>query len=388
MEKTLLFDVKAGWLHLQDTVSPIEHTQERYQANARVTAIVGRLISSWSHTLQAGVDIEALRDAPAPALVTSQLASGYAQDEWNISEFLVLNAGLRYDAQWLKTSTGAASLQVGNAFSPRVGFSLDPLRNYRSRFFAHIGQLQAPLPLGLFSEENITAAPRLTAPTAREFVTGLQYAALRYIVLGATFTHREWRKGLQALAREDGTTVIVNPGTGLGADLARSTRRYDAVTVEVFRSPFEEWDGRVSYTWSRLRGNSPGLLPLAELRAEAASASLSSERLLSTDRTHVLKASGHRKIAFSQSTSAQVGFAYFGASGTPIAGTERRLPWLQSLDAHVDARYALTSDTTVSVGLDVFNVLNAQAETRLDAQGLPLQYQPPRQARLSARCDF
>ncbi|MBU8899661.1 TonB-dependent receptor [Corallococcus sp. M34] len=388
MEQLLWFDVNAGWLHLQDTASSIEHTQERYQVHSSVLVLPRGSPALLKHMFIGGLDVEALRDAPAPALVTSQLVGGYVQDKWYLLDFLTLDAGLRYDAQWLKPAVGETSLRVANTFSPRLGFSLDPLRNYHSRFFAHIGQLQAPLPLGLFAEENTTADPSLTAPTAREFVTGLQYEALRNIVLGATFTHREWRNGLQALTRDDGTTAIVNPGTGLGVDLARSTRRYDAVTVEIFRSPFEEWDGRISYTWSRLRGNSPGLLPLAELRAEADRASLSSERLLSTDRTHVLKASGHRKISFSQSTSAQVGFAYFGASGTPVAGTARRLPWLQSLDAHADARYALTPTTSVTVGLDVFNVLNAQAETRLDAQGLPLQYQPPRQARLSARCDF
>ncbi|WP_279636929.1 hypothetical protein [Corallococcus llansteffanensis] len=42
----------------------------------------------------------------------------------------------------------------------------------------------------------------------------------------------------------------------------------------------------------------------------------------------------------------------------------------------------------MSFSLDVFNLFNVQAATRMDAFDVPLGHQPPRQLRLQARYTF
>ena len=81
----------------------------------------------------------------------------YAQDEWKISSGLTLNAGIRYDLQFLKTIT-----TDGNNISPRAGFAWSPFASRRTVIRGGYGLFYDRIPLralanALLSSGNTTA---------------------------------------------------------------------------------------------------------------------------------------------------------------------------------------------------------------------------------------
>ena len=81
----------------------------------------------------------------------------YAQDEWKVSPSLTINAGLRYDLQFLKTLNTDA-----NNLSPRIGFAYSPFANHGTLVRGSFGLFYDRVPLralsnALQSDGNTTA---------------------------------------------------------------------------------------------------------------------------------------------------------------------------------------------------------------------------------------
>jgi hypothetical protein len=80
----------------------------------------------------------------------------YAQDEWKVKPNLTLNAGLRYDLQWLESISTDA-----NNVSPRIGFAWSPFASRRTVVRGSAGLFYDRVPLralanGLLSAGNTT----------------------------------------------------------------------------------------------------------------------------------------------------------------------------------------------------------------------------------------
>ncbi|MCP3139618.1 TonB-dependent receptor [Pyxidicoccus xibeiensis] len=420
LDKRLLVDVNAGWLRRRDSLVPVEGGEAetpfrevgRQQASVRATVLTKGL---GTHVLAAGVDTELLsyerrRVEPGAGVLTSRTTSpvigSFVQDSWQLSPWLTVNAGVRHDVQLLAGGARGASNVAVHQLSPRVGVVVMPWR--LARVFANYAKSSGLVPLGLkersFQAGEVAVDPDLAPTTSSEFVAGLESEVLRhYLVASATYTHRELDSAAVLLRNADGSgTLLGNPGSGLAAGLARPERDYDAVTVSLRQTYWEQWMAEVSYTRSRLRGNFdgpfstvagpvvPGLLEDAVPVED-----LGGRRRLAQDRTHVIKAFGAREFYFLHAYSARVGVAYVGASGLPVAGTEARTPWVHLVDARVGVDYRLTREARMSFDLEVFNVLGSQAATRVEeratAEGtelLPVQYQAPREVRLGVRYVF
>ncbi|SFS16186.1 Carboxypeptidase regulatory-like domain-containing protein [Granulicella pectinivorans] len=89
----------------------------------------------------------------------------YAQDEWKASQKLTLNAGLRYDLQFLKTLSTDT-----NNISPRIGFAYAPFTNRRTVVRGSFGLFYDRIPLralsnALESSQNTTAINNQTFTT-------------------------------------------------------------------------------------------------------------------------------------------------------------------------------------------------------------------------------
>ena len=89
----------------------------------------------------------------------------YAQDEWKLSPSLTLNAGLRYDLQFLK-----AIATDTNNLSPRIGFAWSPFTNGRTLVRGSFGLFYDRVPLRALSNA-LQSSGNTTNITPQTFIT-------------------------------------------------------------------------------------------------------------------------------------------------------------------------------------------------------------------------
>ena len=212
--------------------------------------------------------------------------------------------------------------------------------------------------------------------------------------------------------------------------LPKPKRKYMAVNLYL-EHPFKDrWYGRLSYTWSKSKGNTEGQTKSDTGQSDVAVTSTwdfheimeNSYGYLPSDRRHEIKGFGYwqpfEQVGFGATAVAQSGrpkncLGLYGGTGEDIyggynqffycdgvptpRGSEGRLPWTYSLD--LSAVYKPSFAEGLSVRADVFNVLNTQKITSIDEQHedssglLPtyaraLSYSEPRSVRLTVSYDF
>lgn len=397
LDRTLLLNLRVGglWQRLSPRAGSVEsepgavRAQDQLQAGTRLTYLMS---AGGFHTLKAGVDVERVA-ADLSSRVTRQVLGGYVQDSWAFSHRLTLNAGLRYDAQWLEAGDGQRTPRLGGVLLPRLGLVMDPFANGRTRLFTHVAKYQGLVPPGLLTSatRGVTVDPALVPPSSRELVAGLEHELLANVRVGTSYTGRKLDAALQYLPHGEGADVLLgNPGEGLASGTPKAERTYHGATLWLEVMPDSWWLTRLGYTVSRLRGNTSGLLPLPGapgLAVDTTPVELSgTSGLLPADRTHLVTARTSRDFVLTRRLNANVGLSYLGASGTPRR-EGGRTSWAHTLDAHVGAGYWLARGSRVELSLDVFNVLDVQEDARGDGS-TPLLLQAPRQVRLGARYLF
>ena len=88
----------------------------------------------------------------------------YAQDEWKVSSSFTLNAGVRYDLEWLKTINTDT-----NNISPRVGFAWSPFSNRGTLVRASYGLFYDRVPLRPLANALLSANNTINPAEARFF---------------------------------------------------------------------------------------------------------------------------------------------------------------------------------------------------------------------------
>jgi outer membrane receptor protein involved in Fe transport len=104
---------------------------------------------------------------------------GFVQDSWSIAKGLVtLNAGIRYDSQWMYTEDGRLAVALRHQLSPRVGLVVDPLHNGRMRLFAHYAKYHGQMPFELVGLGGLEApgVSELVPTSSSELVAGAEKA--------------------------------------------------------------------------------------------------------------------------------------------------------------------------------------------------------------------
>ena len=76
----------------------------------------------------------------------------YVQDEWKVKPNLTVNAGLRYDVQWLETISTDT-----NNFSPRIGFAWSPFESRRTVIRGSAGLFYDRVPLRALANALLSA---------------------------------------------------------------------------------------------------------------------------------------------------------------------------------------------------------------------------------------
>jgi hypothetical protein len=235
--------------------------------------------------------------------------------------------------------------------------------------------------------------PDLKPQSSDEFVGGAQYDAMDNVRLGLNYTKRWLNYMIEDMSRDGGRTYFIgNPGFGIAKDYPHPERNYDAVTLSVHRGFRDRWQADASYTMSWLRGNYTGLFnPDTQqldpnINSDFDLASLLDNRYgyLPGDRRHQIKVFGSYDIPLPSSTHIVLGGSFSGRSGTPTnylgsnsfaglneafilpRGSGPRLPWLFSLDSHVGFGIQVWDKKDLEITMDVFNLVNFQAETARD----------------------
>jgi hypothetical protein len=71
----------------------------------------------------------------------------FAQDTWSLNKFVSINAGLRWEQQHVQG--GNAAYTFTDNWSPRVGISIDPWGNRKTKIYANFGRYTESLPLDI-----------------------------------------------------------------------------------------------------------------------------------------------------------------------------------------------------------------------------------------------
>jgi hypothetical protein len=255
------------------------------------------------------------------AKTRSIIAGGFVQDSWSIMDKVTLNAGVRYDTQFMYNSHGERSLSLPHQWSPRVGLIYDPTQSGRAKIVANYARFYESVPLDIADRslsgeaavqsrfpagrpgvpcpataqegtagkelgpclgENMRQAfkpspdpnrkyitvgagpqaidPDIKPQSTDEIVGGAEYEIIRDGRLGFSYTKRWMNYVIEDMSRDEAATYFLgNPGFGIAKDFPRPTRDYDAGTLYLTKIFADNWLAQASYTVSYLRGNYAGL---------------------------------------------------------------------------------------------------------------------------------
>lgn len=69
----------------------------------------------------------------------------YAQDSWEVSDRLTIQAGIRWDKYDHKNIDGVSYISIDNQFAPRLGFTFDPTGDRSTRIYGSFGHYYLPI---------------------------------------------------------------------------------------------------------------------------------------------------------------------------------------------------------------------------------------------------
>ncbi len=243
--------------------------------------------------------------------------------------------------------------------------------------------------------------PNLQPTSNDEIVAGGEYEIFPNARAGVSYTYRNLVRTIEDMSADNGNTYFVgNPGEGIATSFPKATRTYHAVTFQFTKNFSDLWQAQVSYTWSQLRGNYEGLFvngtgqldPNINATFDLAQLLVNQDGPLSGDITHTIKVFAAKEFIITPVLSLSLGVTYTGASGPPISytgpsnetgygpgqvyilqrGQGGRLPWVHSIDARLALNYRLSKDSTITVGVDGFNLFNFQNPIRVDEEYVTL----------------
>jgi len=285
--------------------------------------------------------------------VSSGIPSVFIQDSWQIIDRLRLNAGFRWDAQYLYDSNGNLAQRITDQYQPRLGLVFKPVASGRQKLFGSFARFYQDLSLNLSSfmhndglhgsfadykcdprtegcepyfvfDQQGEIAPEtegLKGQHYDEFTLGYEVQFGSTLKTGITGVYRTLREAV-----EDGyndsleTFVIGNPGSGLLDAYPKAKRDYKALVLTLERSGAKHFNFIASYVLSRAEGNYAGLLSdFGAQRPNFGDAfdipEIVSDGLVPNDRTHVLKFIGSYRLDFGFT----IGTSFQIASGTPLS---------------------------------------------------------------------
>jgi hypothetical protein len=271
-------------------------------------------------------------------------------------------------------------------------------------------------------------SPGLQGQRTDEIILGSEYEIVGDLTVGADYIHRTMPVVIEDVSTDAGNNyLITNPSKNFDdeaaklrteaarlmaagdttlADLyllragqlesvkefAKPIRDYDGVTIRAKQRPTRNSLLQASYTYSKSRGNYPGLFSTETFQEDPNITSLydlpdlMANRYgpMGLDRPHNLKVDGFYAFDFKKAGALIVGGSWRTESGIPhnalaahfvYGGSESyllprgampRSPATSTADTHFSYRYTISKNTTLEGFVDIFNLFNQQDELRQD----------------------
>jgi len=280
----------------------------------------------------------------------NRILTFFAQGSFAVHPRLRLNAGFRWDGQYLQGVERNLKESITDQYQPRLGFvyQVDKAGSQQvtgsfGRFYEQIPNLFTsfyfgPLEQEIFlyfhnpiddpSEGVLISGPQSTAKDLigqhyDEFTLGYEKQIKESFKLGIRGVYRTVREIIQdALDPETGIYLVGNPGRGILNFLPKPKREYAALEITIEKARGRNFNFMSSYVLSRNYGNYTGLydsdfsfeVPNSGSTFDYADQLKDGTGLLPNDRTHVFKFFGSYKfdIGF------LVGTGFIWQSGTPL----------------------------------------------------------------------
>jgi len=348
--------------------------------------IEGTLIAG-KHTLKSGIEYRDNRLNPSEVLrglfryndsaftdasfvwdettVHNRIPSVFVQDSWQIIDRLRINAGIRWDGQYLVGSNGEVAQKIQDQYQPRIGLVFQPGRIGSQKLYASFGRFYqeiSTLLSAMHHNENFVQSfinygqdPRIDPSNGDttsfyvgiqpeveglegqhydEFTLGYELQIDGNVMIGATGIHRNLRQGIENGWGVDGALVYGNPGSGELSEFPNMTREYSALVLTLTRMGDEKLNFLASYVLSKTIGNYTGLFnsdfgyafPNTNGAFDWTENLINGSGLLPNDRTHVFKFYGSYRLGFRLT----VGTSFTWQSGTPLStyeGASTGPPW-------------------------------------------------------------
>jgi hypothetical protein len=157
--------------------------------------------------------------------------AAYVNDDWEMSKYATLSVGLRWEQQRMSTGGGVTQL-INDQWNPRIGFSVDPKGDRKSKIYANFGRYAWVMPLDAAIRElnveneveNIYYAP--VSPNCSGGVCGAASPS-NLVTLDqfntVTFDPKNVLNNASGGIAKDPTVLLIS-GSGLSSPFAPKTR--------------------------------------------------------------------------------------------------------------------------------------------------------------------
>ncbi len=297
----------------------------------------------------------------------------FVQDSWRIADNFTLNFGVRHDTQTLFNADGEPHQELDDGTAPRLGFIWDPMKNGRSKVYAHYGKFFETIPMDIvirsyggeitifsynFSQNPADIAgdravrrgstalgggfsrvdPGTESQHVEEVVFGGEYELTNDLAIKVQYIQRDLKNIMEDALSADGDYFIGNPGRGemIGTyDLGYAfgynhtlhtlpipTREFSGFEVTLVKRPTKNFQFIASALFSELEGTYDGLFQAStgQLDPNLNSAfdyfdfSVNNTGKLSNDRPFQAKFDG----AYNFDNGLTLGMSAFWRDGTPM----------------------------------------------------------------------
>lgn len=287
----------------------------------------------------------------------NRVASAFLQDSWNVASWMTLNAGLRWDGQFIVGSDGKVAQRILGEWQPRIGVAVRPgagvsdkitasygrfyqdLLTYASTLYHIAGATQQVVvynhdprtdPTGGRPLVNVvsTIQPEIEGMRGQsydEFTLGYERQLAGSFLAGVRGVYRALRDAIEDGENPPGSQqfTLANPGRAPLSSFPMPKRQYTGVEITLQRTADANPWFLFSYVLSRNYGNYPGLfnsdfeirLPNANKSFDYVENLVNGTGLLPNDRTHVVKLSASYSFDFHLT----LGVFALWQSGTPLS---------------------------------------------------------------------